>query len=213
MILAPSILTIKEEERNSYLNKLKDLGISVLHLDIMDGIFVPNTTLGVVLQEKIKDFDFIFDTHLMVNEPQEVIDEFIDAGSDIITFHLEAKCEIIPTINQIRSRGALCGISIKPNTPVSKIAPYLGIIDQILVMSVEPGFGGQKFMESALDKIKELVSLKNKYHYDFKIEVDGGIKQEHIKLLKDEGVDIIVMGTALTLSEDPKKLVDEVHRA
>lgn len=211
MILAPSILTVKEEERNKYLENLHQMGIKYLHLDIMDGKFVPNTTEGVSLQEKIKNFDFVFDTHLMVQTPQDVIDEFINAGSNIITFHYEADCEIIPTINQIRSTGVSCGISIKPNTKVSKISKYLGIIEQVLVMSVEPGFGGQKFLDSAISKIKELVEIRNKYNYNFKIEVDGGIKKEHIQMLKDLGVDIIVMGTALTLSDNPKQLIDEVQ--
>lgn len=212
MIVAPSILTVKEEERNSYLNKLQNLGITYLHLDIMDGKFVPNNTEKVELLRKINQFNFIFDTHLMVENPYDYIDEFAEAKSDLITFHLEAPCDILKVIKKIKSHNKKCGISIKPNTKVEALLPYLSSIDLVLVMSVEPGFGGQKFMPSAIDKIKELDTLRtNNPHFNFDIEVDGGIKQEHIKLLKECNVDIIVMGTALTLCDDPKKLIDEVH--
>ena len=164
MILAPSILTVKEEERNSTLHELHDLGIVYLHLDIMDGKFVPNTTQGVSLLEAINSFDFVFDTHLMVNDPINYIKEFADAGSDIITFHYEACTNVEEVIDKIKSYGIKCGISIKPKTDPKVLLPYLSKLDQILIMSVEPGFGGQKFMEDSLDKIRYFDELRKKYN-------------------------------------------------
>ena len=161
MILAPSILTVKEEERNNTLQELYDLGIVYLHLDIMDGKFVPNTTQGVSLLKDINSFDFVFDTHLIVNDPINYIKEFADAGSDIITFHFEACTNVEEVIDKIKSYGIKCGISIKPKTDPKVLLPYLSKLDQILIMSVEPGFGGQKFMEDSLDKIRYFDELRN----------------------------------------------------
>ena len=211
MILAPSILTVKEEERNNILQELIDLGIIYLHLDIMDGKFVPNTTPGVSLLKKINKFDFVFDTHLMVEDPINYIDKFYKAGSDIITFHYEAVDNVQQVINKILSLNIKCGISIKPNTDPKVLLPYLKDLDQILIMSVEPGFGGQKFMENALEKIKYLDKLRNsneEYHY--LIEVDGGINLSNVKKIREAGANVVVMGTAFINSSDKASLIKEV---
>lgn len=211
MILAPSILTVKEEERNNILQELIDLGIIYLHLDIMDGKFVPNTTPGVSLLKKINKFDFVFDTHLMVEDPINYIDKFYKAGSDIITFHYEAVDNVQQVINKILSLNIKCGISIKPNTDPKVLLPYLKDLDQILIMSVEPGFGGQKFMENALEKIKYLDKLRNsneEYHY--LIEVDGGINLSNVTKIREAGANVVVMGTALINSTDKASLIKEV---
>lgn len=211
MILAPSILTVKEEERNNILQELIDLGIIYLHLDIMDGKFVPNTTPGVSLLKKINKFDFVFDTHLMVEDPINYIDKFYKAGSDIITFHYEAVDNVQQVINKILSLNIKCGISIKPNTDPKVLLPYLKDLDQILIMSVEPGFGGQKFMENALEKIKYLDKLRNsneEYHY--LIEVDGGINLSNVAKIREAGANVVVMGTALINSSDKASLIKEV---
>ena len=211
MILAPSILTVKEEERNNILQELIDLGIIYLHLDIMDGKFVPNTTPGVSLLKKINKFDFVFDTHLMVEDPINYIDKFYKAGSDIITFHYEAVDNVQQVINKILSLNIKCGISIKPNTDPTVLLPYLKDLDQILIMSVEPGFGGQKFMENALEKIKYLDKLRNsneEYHY--LIEVDGGINLSNVTKIREAGANVVVMGTALINSSDKASLIKEV---
>lgn len=211
MILAPSILTVKEEERNNILQELIDLGIIYLHLDIMDGKFVPNTTPGVSLLKKINKFDFVFDTHLMVEDPINYIDKFYKAGSDIITFHYEAVDNVQQVINKILSLNIKCGISIKPNTDPKVLLPYLKDLDQILIMSVEPGFGGQKFMENALEKIKYLDKLRNsneEYHY--LIEVDGGINLSNVTKIREAGANVVVMGTALINSSDKASLIKEV---
>ena len=211
MILAPSILTVKEEERNNILQELIDLGIIYLHLDIMDGKFVPNTTPGVSLLKKINKFDFVFDTHLMVEDPINYIDKFYKAGSDIITFHYEAVDNVQQVINKILSLNIKCGISIKPNTDPKVLLPYLKDLDQILIMSVEPGFGGQKFMENALEKIKYLDKLRNsneEYHY--LIEVDGGINLSNVTKIREAGANVVVMGTAFINSTDKASLIKEV---
>lgn len=211
MILAPSILTVKEEERNSILTELSNLGIIYLHLDIMDGKFVPNTTPGVGMLKKINKFDFVFDTHLMVEDPINYIDKFYNAGSDIITFHYEAVKDVLPLIRKIKSLGIKCGISIKPGTSPEVLLPYLKELDQILIMSVEPGFGGQKFMESSLDKIKYLDELRNKNdEYNYLIEVDGGINLNNVEMVRNAGCNVVVMGTALINSTDKKNVIDKV---
>ena len=211
MILAPSILTVKEEERNSILTELSNLGIIYLHLDIMDGKFVPNTTPGVGMLKKINKFDFVFDTHLMVEDPINYIDKFYNAGSDIITFHYEAVKEVLPLIRKIKSLGIKCGVSIKPGTSPEVLLPYLKELDQILIMSVEPGFGGQKFMESSLDKIKYLDELRNKNdEYNYLIEVDGGINLNNVEMVRNAGCNVVVMGTALINSNDKKNVIDKV---
>lgn len=211
MILAPSILTVKEEERNSVLEELVDLGIIYLHLDIMDGKFVPNTTPGVSMLKKINKFDFVFDTHLMVEDPINYIDKFYKAGSDIITFHYEAVDNVQQVINKILSLNIKCGISIKPNTDPKVLLPYLKDLDQVLIMSVEPGFGGQKFMDNALDKIKYLDNLRNnndEYHY--LIEVDGGVNLSNVSKIREAGANVVVMGTALINSSDKASVIKEV---
>ena len=211
MILAPSILTVKEEERNSVLRELEELGIIYLHLDIMDGKFVPNTTEGVGMLKKINKFNFVFDTHLMVEDPINYIDKFYKAGSDIITFHFEAVKDVLPLIRKIHSLGIKCGVSIKPGTNPEVLLPYLKEIDQILIMSVEPGFGGQKFMTSALDKIKYFDDLRNKSDdYTYLIEVDGGINLENVELVRNAGCNVVVMGTALINSNSKKEVIEKV---
>lgn len=211
MILAPSILTVKEEERNSVLTELSNLGIVYLHLDIMDGKFVPNTTEGVSMLKKINKFNFVFDTHLMVEDPINYIDKFYKAGSDIITFHFEAVKDVLPLIKKIHSLGIKCGVSIKPATNPEVLIPYLKEIDQILIMSVEPGFGGQKFMDSALDKIKFFDDLRNENDdYNYLIEVDGGINLNNVESIRRAGCNVVVMGTALINSDSKKEVIDMV---
>ena len=211
MILAPSILTVKEEERNNVLQELQDLGIIYLHLDIMDGKFVPNTTEGVGMLKKINKFNFVFDTHLMVEDPVSYIDKFYKAGSDIITFHFEAVNNVEQIINKIHSLGIKCGVSIKPGTKKEVLLPYLKDIDQILIMSVEPGFGGQKFMEGSLDKIRYFDELRNSNDaYNYLIEVDGGINLNNVEMVRQAGANVVVMGTALINSEDKAQVINTV---
>ena len=213
MKISASILNVNPNELDDYLIKMKESGLEYLHLDIMDGVFVPNNTIKVELQKEVKKHNFIFDTHLMVDHPQEYYRDFIKEGSNYVTFHYEAVKDPNKLIDKIHSMGAKCGISIKPNTSVSVLIPYLDKIDLVLVMSVEPGFGGQKFMPSAIEKVEHLDELRSdNISFDYLIEVDGGIGLDESKDLVKAGADLVVMGTYLKKCADPKALIEEVNK-
>jgi len=189
--------------------KAKELGIKYLHFDVMDGHFVPNISFGAPVLDSIKhNFGLINDVHLMISDPLKYIEDFVKAGADIITFHYEAlesdekRWEVI---NKIKSFNVKAGMSIKPKTDVKVLLPFLNDLDLILIMSVEPGFGGQKFMENALDKIKFLSLEKNKNGLKYLIEVDGGINSLTFKKCSDFGVDICVIGSYLYKSSNMKE--------
>ena len=180
-----------------------------MHFDVMDGHFVPNISFGAPVLDSIKhNFGLINDVHLMISDPLKYIEDFVKAGADIITFHYEAlesdekRWEVI---NKIKSFNVKVGMSIKPKTDVKVLLPFLNDLDLILIMSVEPGFGGQKFMESALDKIKFLSLEKNKNGLKYLIEVDGGINSLTFKKCSDFGVDICVIGSYLYKSSNLKE--------
>ena len=213
MKIAPSILSVKIEEYPKIIKELENLDISYLHLDIMDGKFVPNSTYDAEEVKNIRKMTSMFlDTHLMIENPENYINSYINAGSDSITFHFEATTNVKKIIKMIKDKNLKCGISIKPKTNVDVLLPYLSEIDMVLVMSVEPGFGGQKFMDSALNKIKQLNNLRMENHYSYLIEVDGGINNETSKLCKNVGADIIVVGTYLMNSNDKKETIKELNK-
>lgn len=213
MKIAPSILSVKIEEYPKVIKELENLDISYLHLDIMDGKFVPNSTYDAEEVKNIRKMTSMFlDTHLMIENPENYINSYINAGSDSITFHFEATTKVKKVIKMIKDKNLKCGISIKPKTNVDVLLPYLSEIDMVLVMSVEPGFGGQKFMDSALNKIKQLNNLRMENHYSYLIEVDGGINNETSKLCKDVGADIIVVGTYLMNSNNKKETIEELNK-
>lgn len=213
MLISPSILSVKKEDYLKVFKTFTDNGVTMIHLDVMDGKFVPNTTYDANEVEKInKQTNAILDTHLMINTPENEIMSYILAGSDIITFHYEACKNIKETIKLIKDHGIKCGISVKPNTNINVLDPYLKDLDLVLVMSVEPGFGGQKFMPSALDKIKYLKDIKDKHSFHYLIEVDGGINVNTAKLVKDAGCDVIVVGTYLMNSENFHECYEELKK-
>ena len=209
MEVSLSILTMDLNNVNEGLKPFKG-NLKYLHLDVMDGKFVPNSTFNHELIKTINK-DYIFDTHLMIEEPIKYIKDYAEAGSDYITFHVEAAEDSMACINLIKSLGVKAGISIKPNTPVSEIHKYLPYLDMVLVMSVEPGFGGQSFIPNALDKISYLKDMKNKNGYNYEIEVDGGINKETSKLCVDAGVDVLVAGTYIYNNKDREKLIKEMQ--
>lgn len=200
MEVSLSILTMDLNNVNEGLKPFKG-NLNYLHLDVMDGKFVPNSTFNHELIKKINK-DYIFDTHLMIEEPIKYIKDYAEAGSDYITFHVEAAEDSMACINLIKSLGVKAGISIKPNTPVSEIVECLPYLDMVLVMSVEPGFGGQKFMESSINKVKELKELKEQHGYNYLINIDGGIKDVTLPLVKDY-LDLAVSGSYIANAEDP----------
>lgn len=208
--IAPSILSADFFKLNEEIKSLKEEGASYLHFDVMDGHFVPNISFGAYVLKCIKDkTDLIMDVHLMISDPIKYYLDFVNAGADLITFHYEAidEKDIIPLINKIHENNVMTGISIKPNTKVEVLLPYLKDIDLVLVMSVEPGFGGQKFLDSALEKIRILNELKIKYNYSYKIEVDGGINDLTYKKVIELGADILVSGSYIFKSKNRKEAI------
>ncbi|MEF9968217.1 MAG: ribulose-phosphate 3-epimerase [Longicatena sp.] len=199
MIIAPSVLSIDFCNLNQQLKEVEDANAKWIHFDVMDGHFVPNLTFGPdILKAFRKMTDLFLDVHIMVSDPVFFADVFIDAGANMITFHYEAckdKEACIELARSIRSKGCKAGISIKPNTNVESILDIVNEFDLVLVMSVEPGFGGQSFIPEALNKIKKLKDVIVNNHYETLIEVDGGINQETGKLCKESGADVLVAGS------------------
>lgn len=194
MIVAPSMLAANFNELQKDIDYLKQYDIKILHIDIMDGQFVPNFTFGPVVLEGLKH-NFIKDVHLMTFNPVLFANYFKKIDPDFITFHFEAVENVLNTINEIKKLGCKVGISIKPNTDVKVLDLYLDKIDLVLIMTVEPGFGGQTFMNDCLPKIKYLSDLKKTNNYNYLIEVDGGINEENALLCKSQGCEIAVAGT------------------
>lgn len=210
--VAPSVLSANFAELKKDLDMIKECGADWIHYDVMDGHFVPNISFGYsILKDVSKVTDLYLDVHLMISDPMKYVDEFIKSKANLITFHIEAMENEEKTrelINHIHAQDVEVGISIKPGTPISAIEKFLDDIDLVLVMSVEPGFGGQSFQESAIAKIQELAALKDKHH--FLIEVDGGINAKTGVLCKEAGVDVLVAGSYVFLAEDCKAAIDSL---
>ena len=209
MKIAPSILSADFGNLEKSIEKVKDA--EWLHVDVMDGHFVPNISIGPVVIDGLRKYtNQVLDTHLMISDPGKYLVSFIKAGSDRITFHIEATIDPLSIIKMIRENGAKVGISIKPSTNVNEIAEFIPLIDQVLVMSVEPGFGGQEFISGALDKIKELAVLRKKHNVNLLIVVDGGINEKTAALCKDAGANVLVAGSYIFSNDDPKARMESL---
>ena len=197
-IISPSILGGSFSNMEKTISELDQSKAEYIHFDVMDGDFVPNLTFGPQfisnLRTKTKK---IFDVHLMINRVEKFLDDYVEAGADIISFHLEINENIENIIKKIKKKGVKCGLAIKPNTPWSEIQPYLQYIDQIIIMTVEPGFGGQKFMNDQIDKIKNISSHIKLNSLSIDIEIDGGINFETGKICVEAGANILVAGSFL----------------
>ena len=202
--MAPSILAADFNRLGEQLRVIEDCGVSYLHIDVMDGLFVPQISMGMPVIESIrKESGMVFDVHLMIVDPIRYIQTFADCGADIITFHVEAAEDPETVIAAIRKAGKKVGISVKPGTPVEAVRQYIPEIDQLLVMTVEPGFGGQ---ELRLDTLPKLEALR-KEGFTGLIEADGGLKLRNLPLLIARGLDVAVIGTGLFRDEDPARKI------
>lgn len=209
MIIAPSILSADFGNLAKSVALLKDA--EWLHVDVMDGHFVPNISIGPLVVKGLRPYTSqVLDTHLMISDANKYIPQFIEAGSDRITFHIEAVEDPTVTIKLIRKHGAKVGISIKPNTPVSEIAKWIPFIDQILVMSVEPGFGGQEFMMNSTLKMMEISQLRDKLNKELLIVVDGGINNITAKFCKEAGANVLVAGSYIFNSDNPVERMESL---
>jgi ribulose-phosphate 3-epimerase len=209
--ISPSILSADFSQLGNEIKRLEEGGADLIHVDVMDGHFVPNLTIGPpVIKALKKNCSIKFDVHLMISPVHKYIDAYADAGADIITIHPEATDDLSASIKKIKDLGKKVGVSLNPETKVSIIKDHLEQIDLILIMSVNPGFGGQKFMPEVLDKIKELKNIQKEKNIDFDIEIDGGINFENSKIAIEAGANILVSGTTIFKSNngDIKKNID-----
>lgn len=203
--LAPSILSADFANLGRDVELISEGGADFIHIDVMDGVFVPNISFGPCVIKGIrKNTKSVFDVHLMITEPHRYLKEFAAAGADYITIHAEAGSDIEECIKTIKNLGCKAGLSIKPKTQVEEIEKYLPDLDLLLVMSVEPGFGGQGYLDSADEKISKLKQIKEEKGYDYLISVDGGIKLTNVRNVLERGCDVVVAGSAVFAADDIK---------
>ncbi len=210
--IAPSILSADFSILGEEIKSIEKAKADWVHIDVMDGHFVPNISFGEPIVKSIRKItNMPFDVHLMIENVDYYINDFASAGADYITIHQEAGNHIDRSIQLIKSLGIKAGISLNPATPVSSIEHLLPELDLVLIMSVNPGFGGQKFIPYTLDKIRLLKELRGKYNYNYLIEVDGGVNIENAQMIIDAGVDVLVAGSAVFKSDEYEKTIEELR--
>ena len=210
--ISPSVLACDFSKLGDEVTEIERAGAEMAHLDVMDGMFVPNMSFGFPVIECLrKKTAIVFDVHLMIDKPERYIDRFIDAGADIVTFHVEATDVPEECLKMIRSRGKRAAISVKPKTPVEAIYPYLEMCDMVLVMTVEPGFGGQSLIPETLEKVKTLRAEIEKRGLDIDIQVDGGINDKNCRDAVAAGANVLVAGSAVFKASDRRAAIDALR--
>ncbi len=197
-ILSPSILSADFAKLGQQIQAADKAGAQYIHIDVMDGLFVPSISYGMPVIRSVRPItDKVFDVHLMIEKPERYIDEFADCGADIITFHVEATDKVSEVIDMIHAKGLKAGLSIKPGTAVEEVSPYLDKIDMILVMTVEPGFGGQSYIDACTEKVRAMRRMVTECGRDIDIQVDGGISIKNVGTVLEAGANVIVAGSAV----------------
>jgi len=202
-ILAPSILSADFSKLGEHVQLISDAGAGLIHIDVMDGHFVPNISFGAPVMKSLNRWDTSpYDVHLMIENPDQYIGDFVTEKTEYIVVHQEACRHLHRTIQNIKSHGVKAGVSLNPATPVSTLECVLGELDLVLVMSVNPGFGGQKFIPQTLEKIKQLDALRREHGYTYQIEIDGGVSLDNAKMIREAGCDVFVAGSAVFGADD-----------
>lgn len=212
MKIAPSILSADFSRLREDVVDIIEKGADYIHIDMMDGRFVPNISFGPMVMQSIRDVgDVTFDCHMMIQDPEKYIPAVAAAGADIITIHVEATQHIHSALQAIKALGKKVGVTLNPGTPIEVLDPVLEMVDLVLVMSVNPGFGGQAFIESSLEKIEYLARVREEKGYDYEIEVDGGVNEETGRRCREAGADVLVAGSYIFKHQDRRQAMDSLR--
>ena len=212
MLVAPSMLAADFGNMATEVKNIEKWGADIVHADVMDGVYVPNITFGMPMIKAFRQNSTLpIDAHLMITKPEKYVGKFCDAGADIVTFHPDASHDVQGALDIIKSKGKKCGLVVNADVDFDVVKPYIGQIDMLVIMTVQAGFGGQSFMPQCLEKAKLGATEREKHGYKYLIEVDGGVSEKNIALLKEAGVDVAVAGSSVFKSDNPQKTIESLH--